>query len=95
MLRECPGVVVHVHMNDTSNRKASVGSRYVLNLSGTRGHRRLNRGRGEVPQDEFFGALTGVAFDGIMTARVFAWEDKAERSSAFTRRGMQHYVKKY
>ena len=35
--------------------------------------------------DRFFAALERNAFDGILTACVFAWEDRAEESSRFMR----------
>ena len=35
------------------------------------------------------------SFDEIMTACVFAWEDKADESSRFMRAEMQRYVDKY
>ena len=97
MLRECADVLAHVHIADTFNHKASSGLRYILNPPGTqaRVHQHLNIGQGEVPWDEFFGTLAEVGFDGIMTACVFAWEDKADQSSRFMRSEMQRYVDKY
>ena len=82
MLRECADVLAHVHVGDTFNHKASSGLRYILNPPGTqaRVHQHLNIGQGEVPWDDFFGTLAEVGFDGIMTACVFAWEDKADES---------------
>jgi ribose/xylose/arabinose/galactoside ABC-type transport system permease subunit len=55
----------------------------------------LDIGQGEVPWDDFFGTLAEVGFDGIMTACVFAWEERAEDSSRFMRQEMQRYVDKY
>ena len=80
MLRESADVLAHVHVGDTFNHKASSGLRYILNPPGTqaRVHQHLNIGQGEVPWDDFFGTLAEVGFDGIMTACVFAWEDKAD-----------------
>jgi len=46
----------------------------------------LNTGQGEVDSDAFFRALRDIYFDGILTARVFAWEDKPVRSSRFSAR---------
>ena len=43
----------------------------------------------------FFGIFAEVGFDGIMTACVFAWEDKADESGKFMRAEMQRYVDKY
>lgn len=50
---------------------------------------------GEVPWDDFFATLAEVGFDGIMTACVFAWEERAEDSSRFMREEMQRYVDKH
>jgi myo-inositol catabolism protein IolH len=97
MLRECADVLAHVHVGDTFNHKASSGLRYILNPPGTtaRVHQHLNIGQGEVPWDDFFGTLAEIGFDGIMTACVFAWEDKADESSRFMRTEMQRYVDKH
>ena len=43
-------------------------------------HQHLNIGQGEVPWDDFYRTLHEVGFDGIMTACVFAWEEKADES---------------
>jgi myo-inositol catabolism protein IolH len=97
MLRECADVLAHVHVGDTFNHKASSGLRYILNPPGTtaRVHQHLNIGQGEVPWDDFFGTLAEIGFAGIMTACVFAWEDRADESSRFMRTEMQRYVDKH
>jgi myo-inositol catabolism protein IolH len=51
--------------------------------------------QGEIDWDVFFGSLAAVGFDGIMTACVFAWEERAEDSSRFMRKEMQKYVDKH
>jgi myo-inositol catabolism protein IolH len=43
----------------------------------------------------FFGTLAEVGFDGVMTACVFAWEERAEHSSQFMRAEMQRYIDTY
>ena len=48
-----------------------------------------------MPWDDFFGTLAEIGFDGIMTACVFAWEDKADKSGSFMRTEMQRYVDKF
>jgi myo-inositol catabolism protein IolH len=58
-------------------------------------HQHLNIGQGEVPWDDFFGTLHEIGFDGIMTACVFAWEDKADASGTFMRAEMQRYIDKF
>ena len=97
MLRESADVLAHVHVGDTFNHKASSGLRYILNPPGTlaRVHQHLDIGQGEVPWDDFFGTLAEIGFDGVMTACVFAWEDRADASGTFMRTEMQRYVDKY
>ena len=94
MIRECADVLAHVHVADTFNHKASSGLRYIINPPGSaaRVHQHLDIGQGEVPWDDFFGTLAEVGFDGIMTACVFAWEERAEESSRFMRDEMQRRV---
>ncbi|SLN62478.1 D-tagatose 3-epimerase [Aquimixticola soesokkakensis] len=97
MLRASKDVIAHVHVADTFNHKASSGLRYILNPPGTnaRIHQHLDIGQGEVPWDDFFGTLAEIGFDGIMTACVFAWEDRKDASGTFMRSEIQRYVDKY
>ncbi len=97
MIRECADVLAHVHVADTFNHKASSGLRYIINPPGSaaRVHQHLDIGQGEVPWDDFFGTLAEVGFDGIMTACVFAWEERAEESSRFMRDEMQRRIDKH
>jgi myo-inositol catabolism protein IolH len=97
MLRECADVLAHVHIADTFNHKASSGLRYIINPPGSaaRVHQHLNIGQGEVPWDDFYRTLHEIGFDGIMTACVFAWEEKADESGTFMRAEMQRYIDKY
>ena len=97
MIRDCAPVLAHVHVADTYNFKASSGLRYIINPPGSpaRIHQHLDIGQGEVDWDVFFGTLAEVGFDGIMTACVFAWEDRAEDSSRFMRKEIQRYIDKY
>ncbi|MQB28523.1 TIM barrel protein, partial [Agrobacterium tumefaciens] len=97
MLREAKDVLAHVHVGDTFNHKASSGLRYILNPPGTqaRVHQHLNIGQGEVPWDDFFGTLSEIGFDGIMTSCVFAWEDRADESSKFMCAEINNYIEKY
>ncbi|TMR94130.1 sugar phosphate isomerase/epimerase family protein [Nonomuraea basaltis] len=78
-------LLTHLHVADSFDHRASSGLRYIVNPPGSaaRVHQHLNIGQGEVDWDEFFGTLGRVGFDGIMTACVFAWEDKARESSLF------------
>lgn len=97
MIRDCAPVLAHVHVADTFNHKASSGLRYIINPPGAtaRIHQHLDIGQGEVDWDTFFSTLADVDFDGIMTACVFAWEERAEESSRFMRNEMQRYIDKY
>lgn len=97
MLRACADVLAHVHVGDTFNHRASSGLRYIVNPPGStaRVHQHLDIGQGEVPWDDFFRTLAEVGFDGIMTACVFAWEERADASGRFMRGEMQRYVDKY
>lgn len=63
--------------------------------SAARVHQHLDIGQGEVPWDDFFGTLAEIGFDGIMTACVFAWEERADQSGRFMRQKMQEYVDRY
>jgi myo-inositol catabolism protein IolH len=74
-----------VHIADSFNHKGSSGLRYILNPPGTpaRIHQHLDIGQGEVDWDIFFGTLRELGFDGVATACVFAWEERARESSAF------------
>jgi myo-inositol catabolism protein IolH len=97
MIRDAAPILAHVHVADTFNHKASSGLRYIVNPPGAKVtvHQHLDIGQGEVDWDVFFGTLAEVGFDGIMTACVFAWEERAEQSSRFMRQEMQRYVDKY
>ncbi len=78
-------LLTHVHVADSFDHRASSGLRYIVNPPGStaRIHQHLDIGQGEVDWDEFFGTLGRRRFDGIMTACVFAWEDRAAASSTY------------
>lgn len=97
MIRDCAPVLAHVHVADTFNHKASSGLRYIINPPGSaaRVHQHLDIGQGEVDWDVFFKTLADVGFDGILTACVFAWEERAVKSSRFMREEIQRHVDKY
>lgn len=78
-------LLTHVHVADSFDHRASSGLRYIMNPPGTpaRIHQHLDIGQGDVNWDEFFGTLGAMRFDGIMTACVFAWEDRAAELSRF------------
>ena len=42
--------------------------------------------------DEFFSMLERLGFDGIATACVFAWEDRARESSLFMREQIEKHM---
>jgi myo-inositol catabolism protein IolH len=85
MIRYAAPVLTHVHIADVFDHRASSGLRYIVNPPGSpaRVHQHLDIGQGEVDWDVTFGALAEVGFDGIMTACVFAWEERAVESSRF------------
>ncbi|MGV4980775.1 sugar phosphate isomerase/epimerase family protein [Streptomyces sp. NRAIS4] len=85
MMRYAGDKLKHVHIADTFNHKGSSRLRYNLNPPDTpaRIHQRLDIGQGEIDWDAFFGTLRELKFDGVATACVFAWEERARESSAF------------
>ena len=46
-------------------------------------------------RDALFGTLAEIGFDGIMTACVFAWEDRAEQGSRFMRAEIRCGINKF
>ena len=84
-------LLTHVHVADSFDHRASSGLRYIVNPPGStaRVHQHLDIGQGEVDWDEFFETLGRLRFGGrdetIMTVCVFAWEDRARKSSLFMR----------
>jgi myo-inositol catabolism protein IolH len=74
-----------VHIADVLDHRASSGNRYIVNPPGSpvRVHQHLDIGQGEVDFAACFAALRKVGFDGILTACVFAWEERAVESSRF------------
>ncbi len=97
MLKEAAPVLHHVRVADTYNHKASSQLRYIVNPPGSnvRVHQHLDIGQGEIDWDVFFKALGEIKFDGVLSSCVFAWEDRAEESSAFMRKEIQRYLDKY
>ena len=97
MIRDSAPVLAHVHVADTYNHKASSGLRYIMNPPGSKArvHQHMDIGQGEVDWEVFFKTLADIGFDGIMTACVFAWEERAVESSRFMREEMQRYIDKY
>jgi myo-inositol catabolism protein IolH len=55
----------------------------------------MDMGQGEINWDVFFSSLAEAGFDGIVTACVFGWEDRADASRRFMRSEIQKYVDKY
>lgn len=83
MVREAAPLLRQVHVADSFDHRASSGLRYILNPPGTpaRIHQHLDQGEGEVDFDALYATLREVGFDGIATACVFAWEERAAESS--------------
>lgn len=98
MIREAAPVLAHVRVADTFNHKKSSQLRYIVNPPGStqiRVHQHLDIGQGEIDWDVFFATLAEVGFDGVLSACVFAWEERAEDSSRFMRAEIQRYLDKY
>jgi myo-inositol catabolism protein IolH len=87
-------VLAQVHIADVLNHRASSGLRYIVNPPGStaRVHQHLDIGQGEVDFDACFDALRRVGFDGILTACVFAWEERAVESSRFMFERIRGYL---
>jgi myo-inositol catabolism protein IolH len=87
-------LLTQVHVADSFDHRASSGLRYIINPPGSaaRIHQHLDIGQGEVDWPSFFATLDRLGFDGIMTACVFAWEDRADESCLFMRKEIDRYV---
>jgi myo-inositol catabolism protein IolH len=87
-------LLTHLHVADSFDHRASSGLRYIVNPPGSpvRIHQHLDIGQGEVDWPAFFATLDRLGFDGIMTACVFAWEDRADDSCRFMRKEIDRYV---
>ena len=90
MIREAAPVLAHVHVADTFNHKASSGLRYIVNPPGSQGHASTSTSTSARARST--GTCSSarwheVGFDGIMTACVFAWEERAEEILALHAQG--------
>ena len=97
MIAEAGDMIAHVHVADTWNHKASSGLRYIVNPPGAKVtvHQHMEIGQGEIDWDVFFGSLAKAGFDGIVTACVFGWEERADESGRFMRGEIQKYVDRH
>jgi myo-inositol catabolism protein IolH len=92
-------LLTQVHVADSFDHR--VTNRYILNPPGTpaRIHQHLDIGQGEVDWDEFFSTLERLGFgrreETIMTACVFAWEDRARESNLFMREQIRDRTKSW
>ena len=88
-------LLTHLHVADSFDHRGSSGLRYIVNPPGStaRVHQHLDIGQGEVDWDEFFGTLGRLGFDGIMTACVFGWEERAQESNVFMRDEIERRTK--
>ena len=88
-------LLTHLHVADSFDHRGSSGLRYIVNPPGStaRVHQHLDIGQGEVDWDAFFGTLERLEFDGVMTACVFAWEERAQESSRFMRDEIARYTR--
>lgn len=97
-LREAAPLLAHVRVADTFNHKASSQLRYIVNPSGSshiRVHQHLDIGQGEIDWDTFFATLADIGFDGVLSACVFAWEERADESGRFMRQQIQQYLNRH
>lgn len=98
MLKQAASVLAHVRVADTFNHKASSQLRYIVNPPGSshiRVHQHLDIGQGEIDWDQFFATLAEIRFDGVLSACVFAWEERADESSKFMIAQINQYLEKY
>jgi myo-inositol catabolism protein IolH len=97
MIRHAGDLVTQVHLADCFDHRASSGLRYIVNPPGStaRVHQHLDIGQGEVDFEALFAGLKDIAFDGILTACVFAWEDRAEASCRFMRSAIDDLVSRH
>ncbi len=98
MVREAGELLAHVRVADTFNHKKSSQLRYIVNPPGSnhiRVHQHLDIGQGEVDFETLFKTLGEVGFDGLISACVFAWEDRAADSSRFMRGQIQGRVQRH
>jgi len=92
-------LLTQVHVADSFDHR--VTNRYILNPPGTpaRIHQHLDVGQGEVDWDLFFATLERLGFgrrdETIMTACVFAWEDRARESNVFMREQLRDRTKSW
>ncbi len=84
MVREAGDLLAHVRVADTFDHRKSSQLRYIVNPPGSsqvRVHQHLDIGQGEVDFDALFAAMAAIGFDGLVSACVFAWEERAAESS--------------
>jgi myo-inositol catabolism protein IolH len=91
-------LMTQLHLADSFDHRGSSGLRYITNPPGNpiRIHQHLDIGQGEVKWDLFFDTLREMDFGSgernIMTACVFAWEERARESSLFMRETIDKYT---
>ena len=94
VMRYAGPLLTQLHIADSFDHTGSSGLRYIVNPPGStaRVHQHLDVGQGEVDWGLFFATLAEVAFDGIATICVFAWEERARESLRFNREKVQEYL---
>ncbi|MFI6737668.1 sugar phosphate isomerase/epimerase family protein [Nonomuraea sp. NPDC050451] len=91
-------LLTHLHLADAFDHTGSSGLRYIVNPPGStaRVHQHLDIGQGEVDWHTFFATLNRLGFadgaDNVMTACVFAWEERARESATFMRETIGKYI---
>ncbi|MFM2348258.1 MAG: hypothetical protein RL654_3011, partial [Pseudomonadota bacterium] len=87
-----------VRVADTFDHRKSSQLRYIVNPPGSsqvRVHQHLDIGQGEVDFDGLFKAMADIGFDGLVSACVFAWEERAAESSRLMRQGIDQLVARH
>jgi myo-inositol catabolism protein IolH len=98
MVREAGDLLAHVRVADTFDHTKSSQLRYIVNPPGSsqvRVHQHLDIGQGEVDFDGLFKAMADIGFDGLVSACVFAWEERAKASSQMMRQGIEQLVQRH
>ncbi|MFM2341684.1 MAG: hypothetical protein RLZZ592_1337, partial [Pseudomonadota bacterium] len=98
MVREAGDLLAHVRVADTFDHTKSSQLRYIVNPPGSsqvRVHQHLDIGQGEVDFDGLFKAMADIGFDGLVSACVFAWEERAKASSQMMRQGIDQLVQRH
>jgi myo-inositol catabolism protein IolH len=95
MIQYAAPVLGHTHVADTFDHRQPV--RYIVQPSwiAFRVHQHLKIGQGDIDWDVYFKTLRDIGFDGIMTAAVYGWDEKAVELARYMLEQITHYLNKY